>query len=125
LVEQLICNQQVVGSNPTAGLPSKTRLHRSAANVLLGHFFGSGASKKSGARPPFVVGPPFFIGALGAFILSDCKSVPAKAAYGFESHHRHPRKCTFTREHRSNSRSERLRIATQENERKRRLLVNY
>ena len=26
LVEQLICNQQVVGSNPTAGFPLKTRL---------------------------------------------------------------------------------------------------
>ena len=45
LIPRGVCNQQVVGSNPTAGLPSKTRLHRSAANVLVGHFFGSGASK--------------------------------------------------------------------------------
>ena len=53
LVEQLICNQQVVGSNPTAGslvnrglIPSARR----AAWTLLRHFFGSRASKISG--PP-------------------------------------------------------------------------
>src|SRR5437899_8832576 len=29
---------------------------------------------------------------------TDLKSVPAKAGYGFDSHHRHPLKCNFTRE---------------------------
>jgi hypothetical protein len=48
LVEQLICNQQVVGSNPTAGsivnqggIPSG----RESTWTLLGHFWGSNAPK--------------------------------------------------------------------------------
>ena len=34
LVEQLICNQQVVGSNPTAGLPVKIPICRGARRSL-------------------------------------------------------------------------------------------
>jgi hypothetical protein len=41
---------------------------------------------------------------------TDLKSVPAKAGYGFESHHRHPLKSDFTRENRSIWQFRRLRL---------------
>src|SRR5205823_9776371 len=58
LVEQLICNQQVVGSNPTAG-SIVNRESASNDERLLGHFFGSRASK-SVAEPSFLVARVFY-----------------------------------------------------------------
>src|SRR5438876_10477258 len=56
LVEQLICNQQVVGSNPTAGSMVNQGLIPSgvtSAWTLLGHFWGSNAPKTLPWLPPF------------------------------------------------------------------------
>jgi hypothetical protein len=56
---------------------------------------------------------------------TDLKSVPAKAGYGFESHHRHPLKCEFTRENCWSFRLCALRTVAHENARNRCLFVNY
>jgi hypothetical protein len=50
LVEQLICNQQVVGSNPTAGSLVKravSDIAESCAWTLLGHFCDSGSINRA------------------------------------------------------------------------------
>jgi hypothetical protein len=50
LVERLICNQQVVGSNPTAGsLVNRgfAQMEKNCAWTLLGHFWHSNRSRRS------------------------------------------------------------------------------
>ena len=56
---------------------------------------------------------------------TDLKSVLAKAGYGFESHHRHPRKSRFTRGTRPRILNGRSRTDAHENAPKRSLFVNY
>ena len=56
---------------------------------------------------------------------TDLKSVPAKAGYGFESHHRHPRKRDFDREKCQNSPFSRFRMFAHGNARIDRLFANY
>ena len=56
---------------------------------------------------------------------TDLKSVPAKAGYGFESHHRHPLKCEFMRENCWSFRLCALRTVAHENARNRCLFVTY
>jgi hypothetical protein len=52
-------DRAIVSSNPTAGSPGKTRLQRSAANVLLGHLLRFRSLKKSGAALLSLLGRPF------------------------------------------------------------------
>src|SRR5437870_511879 len=74
LVEQLICNQQVVGSNPTAGSLVNRGLTsniRRSAWTQLGRFSYSKAPKTTYfwvAHPPEFSGPALFYCALRAFI---------------------------------------------------------
>jgi hypothetical protein len=56
---------------------------------------------------------------------TDLKSVPAKAGYGFESHHRHPLKSDFTRENRSIWQFRRLRMVAIETQELTSCFVNY
>src|SRR5262249_41890127 len=56
---------------------------------------------------------------------TDLKSVPGIPGYGFDSHHRHRRKCSFTREIRRDSQIWPLRTVAHENARKHRIFVNY
>jgi len=60
LVEQLICNQQVVGSNPTAGSPLKSRVSLKIFANCLDTFLIPGPRKTVAPAGSFFWWPAFF-----------------------------------------------------------------
>jgi hypothetical protein len=84
LVEQLICNQQVVGSNPSAGSLYKQGVMPGRwiyAWTLLGHFLGS-RPPKSVAHSPVFGCPPFFVWHLVLFGRVIGHTLISEYAYG-------------------------------------------